>query len=129
MTLGLKLEQMAPRVIITFVVTLLRHFRQGIPEVTPKLGSKQPEKPKKPAGTCTALKKQQQQNKPSLCHSKGRALLHFWSESTSLAWFSMTKTVVCSSQTVMEVSLRQDESCRKKSLYLTYFPPLSHTAV
>ena len=41
-------------------------------------------------------------------------------------WFSMTNTVVYWSQSFIQDSRRQDESCRKKILDLTELSPLAH---
>lgn len=41
-------------------------------------------------------------------------------------WFSMTDTVVYWSQSFIQDSRRQDESCRKKILDLTELSPLAH---
>lgn len=43
-----------------------------------------------------------------------------------VAWFCTAETFVSSSQIVIQDGLRQHESCRKKSLYLTHSSLLSH---
>lgn len=75
--------------------------------------------------------KKQTNMEASNCHGKWQALYFggfqkFQRETQArcAVWFSMTKTVVCSSHTVIPSSLRQDESCRKKTLHLTDSSPL-----